>query len=213
MLENFLSNLIYGYEVGEDNPEINDHLVVAGDPVCDAGRTFKPICLPKEEAAWVLNLKEYKVRGFSMYPCGISDSDHIYVSRGINNADLKANDFIMIKVNQDDYEHEKVHFKHKLRRFLMNLKAEESFENIVAKLKEIQPEILLDSYQKRLREKYEKSQNRYKNAGKFSLSFTFKEGVMTYSFHPSKDIEGRIEYVYSKENERLKKSSDFKPYC
>lgn len=119
----------------------------------------------------------------------------------------------MIKVNQNDYQDEQVHFNHKLRRFLMNLNSTDSLENIVMELKNIQPEILLDSYQKRLKENFEKSKTRYKNTSRFSLSFTFKDGVMTYSFHPSEAIEGRIEYIYGREKEILKKSSDFELYC
>lgn len=79
MLKYSLFKMIYGYEPGADSPDINDRLVVAGDPACDDGDTFRTICLSNKEAASVCNLEEYEVRGFSMYPCGISDSDHIYI--------------------------------------------------------------------------------------------------------------------------------------
>lgn len=212
MLKKLIFNCIYGYKLEEDIPEINDRLVVAGDPACNIDTSFREISLPVNDAALVSSLDEYEVTGFSMYPCGISDRDHIYVQRGFNNRDLSANDFIMIKVNQEDYSDEKVHFNHKLRRFLMNVKSTESLDDIVSKLKIIQPEILLDSYKTRLAKKFSKSNERYGDVNEFSLSFTFKNGVMSYSFHPTEDIEGRVEYVYSREKKALRQSREFEPY-
>lgn len=212
MLKKVLDHIIYGYELKDSIPEINDRLVVAGDPACDVGGMFKSVCLPKNDAKKVSNLDEYEISGFSMYPCGISDTDHIFVCKGITSDKLKDNDFIMVKVDQSDYENEKIHYNHKLRRFLMNLSSKDSLDEIVVNLQGHHPEILLDSYRKRLEEKFEKSKKRYTDIDKFSLSFTFKDGVMTYSFHPSEYIEGRVDYVYSQKDNVLKDAKCFKPY-
>ncbi|MBQ0075475.1 MAG: hypothetical protein KBT34_14945 [Prevotella sp.] len=211
-LKNKLGKLLYGYNIEKEIQEIDERFVVAGDPAYELDEKFIELLLPRNEQSHVEGLCEYEVRGYSMYPCGISNADHLYVKHQVSAELLQPNDFILVKVNPDDYPDEDVYFKHKLRRFLLNTDARNTVDQIVEELRPIQPEAVLPSYQQKLSTKLQKSLKRYPEATKFSLSFTFKDGELRYSFHPCEHLEGKVEYVYSRHESRLIPTKMFSPY-
>lgn len=209
---NKLGKLLYGYTIKKEADETDNHFVVAGNPAYELNGRFTEAILPRHEQKNVEGLDEYEVRGYSMYPCGISNADHVYVKHSVTAEQLQPNDFILVQVNPDDYPNEDVYFKHKLRRFLLNTDARTTVSHLVKELKAIQPEAVLPSYQQKLCTKLEKSQKRHPEATRFSLSFTFKNGELRYSFHPCEDLEGKVEYVYNRRDGRLVPAGAFSPY-
>lgn len=212
ILKSKLGKLLYGYNIEKEIHEIDERFVVAGDPAYELDGKFIEQFLPRNEQSQVEGLDEYEVCGYSMYPCGISNADHLYVEHQVSAELLQPNDFIIVKVNPDDYPDEDVYFKHKLRRFLINTDARSTVAQIIENLRPIQPEAILPSYQKKLRTKLQKSLNRYPVATRFSLSFTFKNGELRYSFHPCEHLEGKVEYVYNRREGRLMSTGTFSPY-
>lgn len=65
--------------------------------------------------------------------------------------------------------------------------------DIIDKLKSVEGGelIWLGSYQKKLKEKYNKTRNHYRDCD-LVLSCTFKNGVMSYSFHRKEYIEYKV---------------------
>lgn len=212
MFSQMIGKWIYGYPIEKDIQKIDERFVAAGDPAYELDGKFVEITLLRNDQRLVDGLDEYEVYGYSMYPCGISNSDHLFVNHQVKVFELKDNDFILVKVDPNDYVEENVFLKHKLRRYLLNVAANESVDDIVARLTSIQPEASLFSYREKLKAKLEKSQNRYGNTIDFSLSYTFKEGELTYSFHPCDYLEGRVQYVYRRLESRLVESTTFCPY-
>lgn len=212
VLSKLVDRFVYGYELEEQIPVSNKHLVVAGDPAFDIDGKFIPLSLTANDMERVQGLEEYEVCGFSMYPCGISNGDHIYVKR-THDVTFSSGDFLVVKVNPLDYTDEKVFFQYKLRRYLMDVEITDTFDDIVRKLRDIQPEICLDSYRLRLERKYKKSVKRYANEVKLSLSYTYKDGKFAYSFHPSKNIIGRVDFVYDKNKEKLVEAKAIEANC
>lgn len=207
-LMNFL-NLLLKSDGSEKNKQIPDeHLVAAGDPARTLYGIDRDLTMPIEYASRLKDLKAFKICGSSMSPCGISNGDIIYVEDAPE--ELRRNDFLVIAVDAKVYP-KPIKYKHKLRRFLMNVPKEESLEEIIAKLKAFHKDILLPEYQQRLKRKFDKTKGFYPNED-LCLSITFRNGSLRYSFHPRGLVEYRVKFAVSVENRALTDVNEISAY-
>lgn len=207
-LMNFL-NLLLKSDGSEKNKQTPDeHLVAAGDPARTLYGIDRDLTMPVEYASRLKDLKAFKICGSSMSPCGISNGDIVYVEDAPD--ELRCNDFLVIAVDAKVYP-KPIKYKHKLRRFLMDVTKEESLEEIIAKLKTFHRDILLPEYQQRLKRKFEKTKGFYPNED-LCLSITFRNGSLRYSFHPRRLVEYRVKFAVSAENRALTDMNEISAY-
>lgn len=208
---NFLKSfcfLMFSGTPEEDNPIIDERLVAAGDPVRSLSGVDKNMSMPVEYSAKLKDLEPYKVCGSSMSPCGISNGDIIYVEDAP--AVLRRNDYVVVAVDGQVYN-QPIKFKHKLRRYLMDVSREESLDQVIDNLKTFHKDILSDEYQLRLKKKFEKTKDYYPNDD-LCLSITFRNGSLRYSFHPRRLVEFRVKFVVSTEGRTLTDVNEIMAY-
>lgn len=198
LIKSFCS-LMFSRTSKEGETKIDERLVAAGDPARPLMGFGKELSMPVEYSDRLKDLKAYKICGSSMSPCGISNGDVIYVEAAPNK--LKTNDFIVVKVDGKAYEHP-IMFKHKLRRYLMDVSKDESLQDIIERLKTFHKDILSHEYQLRLKKKFKKTKDFYPNDD-LCLSITFRNGSLRYSFHPRRLVEFRVRFAVNTENRAL----------
>lgn len=179
--------------------KIDDRLVAAGDPARTLSGVDKDLSMPIEYTAQLKGLEAYKICGSSMSPCNISNGDVIYVEDAP--AKLHTNDFIVVEVDSNVYPHP-VKYKHKLRRYLMDVSKDDALEDVINQLKTFHKDILDPEYQQRLEKKFDKTKGFYPEED-LCLSITFRNGSLRYSFHPRRLVEFRVKFVVSSENRTL----------
>lgn len=165
--------------------------VIAGDP---AHSTEKYNSLFELQDVDMGGLKQFQVDGNSMSPCEIENGDNVLAEKiDYNNYTVNRGDFLIIKVDPTYYVNEKPNYYYKLRRAIMLVDKNWDENNIIDKLKSVEGGelIWLGSYQKKLKEKYNKARNHYRDCD-LVLSCTFKNGVMSYSFHRKEYIEYKV---------------------
>ena len=179
--------------------KIDERLVAAGDPARCLSGIDKDLSMPIEYSTQLKDLEAYKICGSSMSPCGISNGDVIYVEKVP--AELHTNDFIVVEVDPKVYQ-QPIRYKHKLRRYLMDVSKDETLEGIIERLKTFHKDILSPEYQQRLQKKFEKTKGFYPDED-LCLSITFRNGSLRYSLHPCRLVEFRVKFAVSAENRTL----------
>lgn len=207
-LKIFLDLLLKSRDGTNVTPKLDDRLVAAGDPARSLSCIDKDLSMPIEYSNQLKDLKAYKVCGSSMSPCGISNDDIIYVE--VAPANLRCNDFLVIKVDPNVYS-QPIKYKHKLRRYLMDVSKDNTLEEVREQLMTFHKDILLPEYQQRLRKKFEKTKGFYPN-DELCLSITFRNGSLRYSFHPRRLVEFRVKFVVSAESRTLKAVDEISAY-
>ena len=207
MIKSFFS-FIFSNATKEEGISIEEKLVAAGDPAKPVSGIDKELSMPVEYAAKLKDLEAYKICGSSMSPCGISNGDIIYVENAPKK--LAANDFIVVAVDSKIYN-KPIRFKHKLRRYLMDVSKDDNLQDIIQKLKSFHKDILSLEYQQRLKKKFNKTKGFYPDED-LCLSITFRNGSLRYSFHPCKMVEFRVKYTVSAENRVLTAVDDIDAY-
>ena len=135
----------------------------------------------------------YGVAGISMVPKGILNGDVLLLKKYEAGHTAECNDFIVIKVDEGYYKahnNQSAVYDTKLRMALMVVSQDMTADDIINELKPWHDAILIDSYQKHLREKYKASRDYYKQR-ELVLSITYRDGFMRYSFHPVDLILGK----------------------
>lgn len=201
-MENMIKSLcllLFTKTLKDEVTKIDDRLVAAGDPARTLSGIDRDLSMPVEYSAQLKNLEAYKICGSSMSPCGISNGDVVYVEDAP--AELRTNDFIVVAVDSKVYQ-QPIKYKHKLRRYLMNVSKDDTLEQIIEHLKTFHKDILLPEYQQRLQKKFEKTKDYYPDDD-LCLSITFCNGSLRYSFHPRRLVEFRVKFVVSVENRTL----------
>lgn len=198
-LKNFLDLMLKTSDKKNVSQKIDDRLVAAGDPAMTLSGVDRDLSMPIEYATQLKDLEAYKICGSSMSPCGISNGDVIYVEDAPS--DLRRNDFLVIAVDEKAYT-QPIRYKHKLRRYLMDVSKDETLVEIIERLKTFHKDILLPEYQQRLRKKFEKTKGYYPDDD-LCLSVTFRNGSLRYSFHPRRLVEYRVKFAVSAENRTL----------
>lgn len=207
LIKSFCFLLISKSPKGEAT-KIDERLVAAGDPARTLSGVDKELSMPVEYAAQLKDLEAYKICGSSMSPCGISNGDVIYVETAP--AQLHSNDFIVVAVDADVYT-QPIRYKHKLRRYLMDVSKDETLEQIIQRLKTFHKDILDSEYQQRLTRKFQKTKGFYPNDD-LCLSITFRNGSLRYSFHPRRLVEFRVKFAVSAANRTLTAVEEIEAY-
>lgn len=200
--------LMFSKTSKEEVSKIDERLVAAGDPARTLLGIDKDLSMPVEYSARLKELEPYKICGSSMSPCGISNGDVIYVENAP--AELRTNDFIVVKVDPEVYK-EPIKYKHKLRRYLMDVSKGEMLDGIVERLKVFHKDILSPEYRLRLQKKFDKTKGFYPNDD-LCLSITFRNGSLRYSFHPRRLVEFRVKFAVSAECRTLKAVDEIEAY-
>lgn len=200
-LTGLIESIIYGYSLGEIDKSLKGRIVAAGDPRKNLEASYTDVYLKREDSAKVANLSEYEVSGFSMFPCGIASEDHVFVKNG---AELTTDCFVVVGVEDEyyGYSEKPIYADRKLRRYIMDVPSEWKLTDIENHLVSLQPEARLEYYKKCLAQKFEKTKKVYPSE-ELCLSYTYKDGEFRYSFHPKRKVEGVVEYVYSRCEQRL----------
>lgn len=200
--------LMFSKTSKQEATKIDERLVAAGDPARTLSGIDKDMSVPVEYSAQLKDLEAYKICGSSMSPCGISNGDVIYVEKAPS--ELRTNDFIVVEVDSQVYQ-EPVRFKHKLRRYLMDVSKNATFEEVIERLKTFHKYILSPEYRERLRKKYDKVKGFYPDDD-LCLSITFRNGSLRYSFHPRRLVEFRVKFVVNAENRALTAVKEIEAY-
>lgn len=187
----------------DNNRVVDDTLVIAGNPA----KKIHPIelneSLTEKDEKLVQGLKRMKICGNSMAPCGIYNGDVVYVESKSSSDIIRLNSFVILQVDKEKYT-EPVLFNHKLRRYLMDMSKDMSFDNVVENLTKFHKYILSRKYQERLHKKIQEKLQEYPEEKDFCISLTFREGSLRYSVHPRNLIEGCVKFVINtRENNTL----------
>lgn len=182
------------------------YMVIAGDPVHRVDFSNKLLKLTEEEKqGW----EQFVIDGNSMSPLGLESGDNLLAS-SISPATytITEGDFLLLAVDPHYYSGEKPNYTYKLRQAIMRIEASWDEDEIIRRMKtdDSQEEIWLTSYQKRLREKYQKARRHYPN-GDLILSATYRNGRLDYSFHSVDYIRYRVEVVIHKQGRRIESFS------
>lgn len=196
---NFFNFLLVSDENKSTSQKPDDSLVSAGDPAKPLASFVEDVYLSSDDKRKLQGLRRFKVCGSSMSPCGIDNGDLIYVDNP--EGALRCNDFIVVKVDDQVYE-TPVLFAHKLRRYLMDVTHNESFDDVVRRLKEFHKDIMEPEFQQRLRKKFNKTKSFYPYDD-LCLSITFRNGDLRYSFHPKRLVEYKVFFSISIRNQTL----------
>ena len=190
---NFGMDDILNVDEGQKAPH---YMVIAGDPVHHVDFSNKLLELTAEEKG---EREQFVIDGNSMSPLGLESGDNLLVS-SIVSSQIKEGDFLLLEVDPNYYNNEKPNYDLKLRQAIMLVDASWDEDEIIARMKsnDSQEEIWLTSYQKRLREKYQKARAHYKNCD-LILSATYRHGRLDYSFHNVDYIRYRVEVVIHKQ--------------
>ena len=183
----------------KEEAKIDERLVAAGDPARNLSGIDRDLSMPIEYSAQLKDLEAYKICGSFMSPCGISNGDVIYVEKVP--AELHTNDFIVVEVDPKVYV-QPIRYKHKLRRYLMDVSKEETLDEVIERLKTFHKDILSPEYQQRLQKKFAKTKGFYPDED-LCLSITFRNGSLRYSFHPRRLVEYRVKFSVSAESHAL----------
>ena len=196
----YFLNLLFSKERrSEERTDVNDRLVAAGDPAKPLTAIAVDIPISSAVRERVHGLEPFKVCGSSMSPCGISNGDIIY-GEDIKTP-LKRNDFIVVEVDPKVYD-SPIKYRHKLRRYLMDVEKHETLDSVIKRLSVFHKEILEPEFVKRLEKKYDKTTGQYPDDD-FCLSITFRNGDLRYSFHPRRLVEYKVKFVVSSETNAL----------
>lgn len=149
---------------------------------------------------------QYVVSGNSMLPDGIKDG-YILYTKPINDiTDIKQGNLIVIKVDEDFYRarhHGKNPiFEFKLRRAIMAIPKEASFEQVKKELVGTFAEVFFRRESKDLKESFAEAKDFYKDEELY-LSLTYHDNKMHYSFHPSKNIKKVVIAVYQNKHQKV----------
>ena len=148
------------------------------------------------------------VSGNSMFPDGIKDG-YILRTRPINSIkeDIKCGNLIVISVDEDFYRmrhHGRSPiFKYKLRRAIMSVPLNISFEQLKDALVGTFAEVFSRRESNDLKESFVEAKKFYKDEELF-LSATYHNGEIHYSFHPCNRIKKLVDAVSNQSNQRLK---------
>lgn len=180
-----------------------DHYVAAGNPgklgtVSDSSLSSNFVYESEDSVI---------VSGNSMFPDGIKDG-YILHTRPINSIeDINCGNLIVISVDEDFYKmrhHGKSPiFKLKLRRAIMPVPANISFEQLKKELVGTFAEVFSKRESNDLKESFEEARDYYTNEDLF-LSATYHNGKIHYSFHPSIRINKLVHAVLNQSNQKLK---------
>ena len=199
-----ISNFLAGGSYKEELPKSRYNLVAAGDPTKIAPIAETDENLPR---SFFVDSNEYKmsdffvfqVSGNSMCPQGVENGDLLIAKKIDGTNDLHTGDFLIIEVDESIDTGKTLVYKYKLRRFLLTTN-NEAIDALIGRLKEVSPEMYLDKYQTRFREKYKVAIARYPNK-ELVVSTTYREGAIDYSFHSSEFLRYRV--VFYKRDKEL----------
>ena len=146
------------------------------------------------------------VSGNSMLPAGIKEN-YILFTRAIDDVDnIREGNLIVIEVDKDFFR-SKHHgkdpiFKFKLRRAIMLVPKDASFEHLRSKLVGTFAEVFTKRENKDLKKSFEEAKDFYKGEELY-LSLTYHDSKIHYSFHPSKNIKKVVTAVHNESNEKV----------
>lgn len=211
------------YKLINDSNEQNEQLerlsaekapewvVVAGDPSHGYTKRYQKFNIPCEKIG---NLTQFVIEGNSMSPRGVEHGSNILCSPVTPNEPLKDGDFIVVGVDEDYYEAgDEPIYQRKLRRYVCTFPLGTTENDMIIFLRAINhDEIILQRNQEKLHNKLQKAQDHYGKDTELSLSMTYRNGVLEYSFHLPEKIEYKVESVVYPNNEsKLVKVEDI-PY-
>ena len=175
-------------------------VVVAGDPSHGYTKRYLKFDLPEEKKG---GLKQFVIEGNSMSPRGVEHGSNILCSPVDNLEQLKDGDFIVVGVDEDYYKAgDEPIYQKKLRKYVCTFPSGTTEKDMVDKLLSSgHDEIILQRNQENLHKKLTKAQDHYGKTTDLSLSMTYRNGVLTYSFHLPKRIEYLVEKVVFPNNE------------
>ena len=183
----------------------NEHYVAAGNPG-KLGSSSESDLLNNANNVSELTEDAFVVSGNSMLPDEIKEG-HILHTKPINDVgDIKQGNLIVIKVDEDFYR--KRHhgrnpiFKYKLRRAIMPVPKDASFEQLRSDLVGTFAEIFFKRESKDLKKSFKEAKDFYKDEELF-LSLTYHNGKIHYSFHPSKNIRKVVVAVFNKSYKKV----------
>lgn len=190
------------YKLINDSNEQNERLerlsaekapewvVVAGDPSHGYTKRYQKFDIPDDK---LKGLNQFVIEGNSMSPRGIEHGCNILCTPVMESEQLKDGDFIVVGVDEDYYKSgDEPIYQKKLRRYICTFPSGSSEAQMVDSLLESNhDEIILQRNQDNLHTKLQKAQKHYGNNVALSLSMTFKNGILAYSFH----LPSRIEYL------------------
>lgn len=179
--------------------------VAAGNPG-KLGSSFDSDLLSTTNKVIELTQDMYIVSGNSMLPAGIKEN-YILFTKAIDDVgSIKEGKLIVIDVDKDFYK-SKHHgrdpiFKYKLRRAIMLVPKDASFEQLRSELVGTFAEVFTKRENKDLKESFEEAKDFYKDEELY-LSLTYHDSKIHYSFHPSKNIKKIVTAVRNESNEEV----------
>lgn len=196
-LNNLIARWLVDSNFKDELPESQFRLVAAGDPTKIAPINEIREILPQKFGIGpnensISDYHVFQVSGNSMHPLGIENGDLLLTKEIHGTEDLHTGDFLVIAVDESVNTEKTLVYDFKLRQFLLSTKGED-VNTLIDRLKAISPEMNLEKYQNRLKEKYQKAIKRYPNR-ELVVSITYKEGTIDYSFHSSEFVRYRAEF-------------------
>lgn len=175
--------------------------VAAGDPAMALRSLVNPDSLPSEITRYGDIIKPgdfdlFEVVGSSMAPEGVENGD-ILLCSPVDPENLPdGNFYAVIAVDQKYYEHKgkSTSFKFKLRQTICPVGSEVTVDDLLNKLPEIAPAILIEDNKASLRKKFNEARSFY-GLAPLMLSLTYKSGSLRFSFHPIELIRFKAEYL------------------
>ncbi len=150
---------------------------------------------------------QYVVSGNSMLPDGIKDGYILHTRPIKDTTDIKQENLIVIEVD-DDFYRMKHHgkdpiFKFKLRRAIMSVPKNTSFEELKNSLVGTFAEVFSKRESKDLKESFKEAKDFYNEGEELFLSLTYHNNKIHYSFHPSNNIKKVVVAVFNESHQKL----------
>jgi hypothetical protein len=145
----------------------------------------------------LVNANEYEkfiVYGDSMKPFDINSGSGLLVSKREENREshFKKAETLIFKIQNDGKT------EYKMRKYLSNVNLSKKAEDIYDEQKTIYPKLTVDSEKEQFMYKLGKAKERF--PGKIvSLSLTYKDNKLDYSFHVLDELYGKVEYIIPEE--------------
>lgn len=200
------------YKLINDSNELDEQLdrlsaekapewvVVAGDPSHGYMKRYQKFAISDDKKGDLIQLV---IEGNSMSPRGIEHGCNILCSPVKGSEQLKEGDFIVVGVDEKYYKPgDEPIYQKKLRRYVCTFPSGTAEDEMVTFLRDINhDEIILQRNREKLHNKLQKAQGYYGKDTGLSLSMTYRNGVLEYSFHLPDKIEFKVERVVYPNNE------------
>lgn len=175
-------------------------VVVAGDPSHGYMKRYQKFAISDDKKG---NLVQLVIEGNSMSPRGIEHGCNVLCSPVKGFDSLKDGDFIVVGVDENYYKPgDEPIYQKKLRRYVCTFSPGTAVNDMIILLRNMNhDEIILQRNREKLHNKLQKAQDYYGKDAELSLSMTFRNGVLEYSFHLPNKIEFKVESVVYPNNE------------